>query len=453
MTTRVLILGAGFGGLELSTTLAEALSDEVEITLIDKADSFVFGFSKLDVMFAKRSPEAVRLHYRDLAAPRVRFRQETVTSIDPEARTVVTDLDTYEADVLVVALGADLDPADTPGLVEAGNEFYTVAGAERLRDVIATFTHGHAVVGVTSAPFKCPPAPSEAAFLLDAYLREHGHRDACDISVVIPFGMPIPPSPETSKAIVAGFADRGITFVPDRLVRSLDADAHEAVLDDDTRMPYDLFLGVPRHRVPEVVAASGMTVDGWVPVDPSTLATSFPGVYAVGDVTSVGTPKAGVFAEGAARVLAANLIAQIRGRDGDAAYDGTGSCYIEFGDLQVARVDVDFFSGPSPTGTFVEPSEDLAIAKALFRKDRAARWFGELPGRMSNVPADVRTVQLGEFTAEHAELIVERLEVRGIVWWTKQPGWVSQIWERGVWLFVDKERLDEAREVADSIAT
>ena len=313
MPTSVLVLGAGFGGLELSTRLSEVLGDRVDITLIDRADAFVFGFAKLAVMFGQRAPEDVRLHYGDLTTPHVRFRQETITAIDPEARRVTTDLDTYEADVLVVALGAGYDIAATPGLAEAGNEFYSVAGAEALRDVLPGFRAGTAIVGVCGPSFKCPPAPSEAALMLDGYLRERGVRDDVRIQVVIPFGRPIPPSPETSEALVATFAERDIDFIPERRVVTLDAITHEAVLDDDRRLPYDLFLGVPVHKVPSVVERSGLAVDGWIPVEPTTLATRFPNVYAVGDVTSVGTPKAGVFAEGAARVVADQLIAQIRG--------------------------------------------------------------------------------------------------------------------------------------------
>ena len=83
----MLILGAGFGGLELSTRLSEELGDQVDVTLIDRGDSFVFGFSKLDVMFGTQSPEAVRLHYRDLARPHVRFRQKrSPRSIRPGSR-------------------------------------------------------------------------------------------------------------------------------------------------------------------------------------------------------------------------------------------------------------------------------------------------------------------------------------------------------------------------------
>jgi len=380
MTTSVLVLGAGFGGLELSTRLSEGLGDQVEVTLIDRADAFVFGFSKLDVMFGKRSPEAVRLRYGDITTPHVRFRQETITSIDPDARRVTTDLETYEADVLVVALGADHDLAATPGLAEAGNEFYSVAGAEVLRGLLPSFEGGTAIVGVCGAPFKCPPAPSEAAILLDGYLRERGVRDDVAIQVVIPFGTPVPPSPATSEAILATFAERGIGFVPDRRVAALDPATREAVLDDGRRLPYDLFLGVPVHRVPAVVEDSGMTEGGWIPVDPGTLATRFEGVYAVGDVTSVGTPKAGVFAEGAARVVADHLIARIRGESAPPGYDGTGSCYIEFGSHEVARVDVDFFSTPGhPTGTFVPPSAQTSAEKADWAASRRARWFGPAP--------------------------------------------------------------------------
>jgi sulfide:quinone oxidoreductase len=376
MRLRVVVLGAGFGGLELSAILSEALSDGLDLTLIDKNDSFFFGYSKLDVMFGRKTPDAVRIAYRNIVKPGVRFLQEEITAIDPATRRVTTDNGTYDADVLVVALGADYEPGATPGLAEGGNEFYSFAGAERLREVLPTFSKGRAIVGVTSTPFKCPPAPSEAALLLHDHLTARGVRDACEISLVMPFGVPIPPSPASSRALLAAFAERGITFVPNRLVRALDPARRVAILDDESEMPYDLFLGIPKHCVPGVVAASGMTENGWIPVNPKNLATRFPGVYAVGDVTSVGTPKAGVFAEGAARVVAAALIAEQQGGEQPSTYTGAGSCYVEFGGDRVGRVDVDFLSGPSPTGSFVEPSVALVAEKQHFGSSRRARWFG-----------------------------------------------------------------------------
>jgi sulfide:quinone oxidoreductase len=376
MANRVVVLGAGFGGLELATVLSEALGDDVAVTLIDKNDSFVFGYSKLDVIFGRTSMAAVRLPYRDIAKPGVRFLQENITAIDPEARVVVTDDGVHEADYLVVALGADYDLDATPGLAEVGNEFYSTAGAERLAELLPGFTKGRALVGVCAAPFKCPPAPSEAALLLHDDLLTRGVREDCEISFVIPFGSPVPPSPETSRALVAAFAERNIEFVPGRRVTSLEPDRRVAVLDDSSEMPYDLFLGVPKHRAPDVVIASGMTEDGYVPVSSQTLETRFPGVYAVGDVATVGVPKAGVFAEGAARVVAASLVARLRNVGQPEAYAGLGSCYIEFGAGRVGRVDVDFLSGPNPTGTYHEPSIALVAEKHEFGSSRRARWFG-----------------------------------------------------------------------------
>lgn len=376
MKRRVVVLGAGFGGLELTALLSEAMADRLDLTLIDKNDSFVFGYSKLDVMFGRKPPAAVRLDYRAIVKPGVRFRRETITAIDPHARRVTTTGGSYEADFLVVALGADYDFAATPGLAEGGHEFYSMAGAERLRAALPAFSKGRAIVGVAAAPFKCPPAPSEAALLLHDHLTERGVRGDCEISLVMPFGVPIPPSPATSKALLAAFAERGITFIPNRTVRALDPTRRMAILDDGKTMPYDLFLGVPKHRVPDVVAASAMAVDGWIPVDPKNLNTRFPGVYAVGDVANVGTPKAGVFAEGAARVVAAALIAEVIGGERPPAFDGKGTCYIEFGAGRVGRVDVDFLSGPSPTGSFIAPSTALVAEKQQFGASRRARWFG-----------------------------------------------------------------------------
>jgi sulfide:quinone oxidoreductase len=373
--TRVVVLGAGFGGLELSTTLSEALGDEVDVTLIDKNDAFVFGYAKLDVMFGRTTADAVRLPYADIAKPGVRFLRETITAIDPDARLVTTDAGAHEADVLVVALGADYDLDATPGLAEGGNEFYSVTGAERLGELLPGFSQGRAIVGVCGAPFKCPPAPSECALLLHDYLSARGIRDDCQISFVIPFGSPVPPSPDTSRALVEAFAERDIEFVPERRVSSIDPARRVAVLDDGTEMAFDLFLGVPRHRAPDVVLASGMAEDGYVPVNPQTLETRFPGVYAVGDVATIGVPKAGVFAERAAGVVARSLIAGLRGGERPGAYDGRGSCYIEFGGGRVGRVDVDFFSGPKPTGTFQEPSAALVAEKEHFGSSRRARWF------------------------------------------------------------------------------
>lgn len=376
MKLRVVVLGAGFGGLELTSILSETIGDDLDLTLIDQHDSFYFGFSKLDVMFGRKSPDAVKISYSSIVKPGVQFRKERITAIDPVKKIVTTQNNTYDADVLVVALGANYDIDATPGLEEFGNEYYSFKGAEKLRDVIPKFTSGNAIVGVCGAPFKCPPAPSEAALMLHDYLSDRGLRDACTISLVMPFGSPIPPSPDSSKALMKAFEERNIKFIPQRKVASLDQSKKSAILDDGTEMPFDLFLGIPKHVAPDVVLQSGMTENGWIPVDRGNLLTKFPNVYAVGDVTSVGTPKAGVFAEGAAKIAATNIIATYKGNENKSPYTGAGSCYIEFGKGEVGRVDVDFFSGPKPVGIHHGASAEMVADKEYFGSSRKARWFG-----------------------------------------------------------------------------
>lgn len=375
MKQRVVVLGAGFGGLELSTILSESLGDEVEVTLIDKSDTFVFGFSKLDVMFGHATLDTVRLPYRKFVKPGVRLLRETVKEINPTTRRVTTDTGTYDCDYLVLALGADYDVAATPGL-EGANEFYSVAGANVLREILPTFSKGRAIIGVCGAPFKCPPAPSECALMLHDFLTTRGVRSQCEITLVLPLPSPVPPSPETSRALIAAFAERDIKFMPSRRVAAVDPSRRVASLDDGTEMPYDLFLGVPKHHAPAVVQRSGMAEAGWVPVNPRTLETKFPNVYAVGDIANTGTPKAGVFAESAAKAVAASFVARIRGEGEISSYGGAGSCYIEFGAGRVGRVDIDFFSGPKPTGTYHEPSARLRAEKERFKTSRQMRWFG-----------------------------------------------------------------------------
>ncbi len=376
MKNRILILGAGFGGLELSTMLSEAFGDGIEVTLIDKSDSFYFGFSKLDVMFGHSKPDAVRLPYKKFVKPGVRLLRETISLVNPVAKRVTTDRGTHEADFLVIALGADYDFAATPGMADA-TEFYTLEGATRLGEMLRTFTQGAVLIAVGGAPFKCPPAPSEAALMMHDYLTTRGIRSACEITLILPLETPVPPSPETSRALLAAFAERNITFVADREMRLVDTRRREVTLDDGRVFPYDLLLGVPAIRAPKILEDSGMTEDGYVPVKPKTLETRFPDVYAVGDCARQGTPKAGVFAEGAARAVATALIARLRHNEAPVTHAGKGSCYIEFGAGRIGRVDVDFFSNPDgPTGTYYEPSVAMRADKEHFGSSRRARWFG-----------------------------------------------------------------------------
>ena len=378
MPEQVLILGAGFGGLEAATTLSDAFGKSIAVTLIDESDAFMVGFAKLDVQFGDATLDSVRAPYATFRREGVQLLHETVIAIDPAARNVTTDRNTYNADFIVIALGAGYDPDATPGFSESGGDLYTADNAPRIAERIRGFSSGRAVIGVCGAPYKCTPAPSEAALLLHETLAARGVRDRCEITLVVPMPSPIPPSPDTARALLAAFEESGIRFIPRRLVTSIDVPRRVVVLDDATELPYDLFLGVPKHRAPQAVIDAGLNdgdADGFIPVDPATLRTRFEGVYAVGDVTRIGGPKAGAFAEKQGRAAAESIIATLRGGE-PAAYDGRGSCYVEFGAGRVGRVDVDTLAGPTPAGVFVAPSAAVAAEKREFSVQRRARWFG-----------------------------------------------------------------------------
>ena len=372
----VVILGAGFAGLELATRLSETLVDEVHTTLIDQNDSFSFGFSKLDVLFGRKSSSDILLHYDDISREGVEFRRERVTSIDPESRHVTTDAGSYEADILVVALGADYDRAATPGFEEGGVEYYSVAGAERMRNVLADFDSGTILIGILGHPYKCPPAPFEGALLLHDHFVERGIRDAVEIRMAGPMAAPVPITQEMSQSILDALTAREIEYMPNQGLAALDADKNEVQLASGGSIPYDLFVGIPVHRAPEVVERAGLAVNGWVPVEKTNLATPFPDVYAVGDVTALPIAKAGVFAEAAARVVADDIAARLHGDQLERPYEGAGTCYLEFGGGMVGMVEANFFGGPKPTARLVGPSRELAADKVEFASTRRDRWFG-----------------------------------------------------------------------------
>jgi sulfide:quinone oxidoreductase len=378
MKKHVLILGAGFGGLELASRLSETIPDAVRVTLLDRNDAFFFGFSKLEVMLGRQSAEEVKLYYNDVAKESVEFRQETVIGIDAAARRVTTDARSYDADFIVVALGADYDFAATPGFQEGGHEYYSLAGAQRLRNALAEFDGGRVLVSVLGQPFKCPPAPFEGSFLLHEYFTQRGIRDSVQMSTTFPMQRPVPVTGAVSQMFRDGLADRGVEELPQNLVTGIDPTTRTAQLASGQTLPYDLFVGIPVHRAPHVLTESGLTVNGWVPVNQDNLRTQFPGVYALGDVcTGPRTvPKAGIFAESAALVVADDIAAAISGVEPPAPFEGSGICYAEFGAGLVSKVEVNFLRGEAPEAQRHDPSREYALEKAEFGAIRRARWFG-----------------------------------------------------------------------------
>ena len=234
------------------------------------------------------------------------------------------------------------------------------------------------LVAVLGQPFKCPPAPFEGAFLIHEHFLGRGIRDRIELAMAFPMQRPVPVTGEVSQMFRDGLASRGIEELPQHLVTGIDPERNVAQLASGETREFDMFVGIPVHRAPSLLTESGLAENGWIPVDQSNLRTRFPQVYALGDVCSGPrtVPKAGIFAEAAALVVADDIGAAITGGEPPAPYEGSGVCYAEFGDGLVSKVEVNFLRGDAPAAQRHDPSREFAAEKAEFGAVRRERWFG-----------------------------------------------------------------------------
>ena len=376
---RVLILGGGFGGIATAVALRSRLDDDDEVVLVDRRDVFVMGLRKtwhvlgISPLAYGERPLAM------LQRQGIRVIHGEITAIDPDQRTAAVDSDVIGADELVIALGARHAVEEVPGLHEHGFDAWTQEGLEHVSGAVAGFHGRRVAIGIFGVPYSCPPGPYELALLLSDRLEERGV-DA-EVSVFSPTPIPLPILGATGgEPLSRRLADRGIAFVPGRVAASVQAGRVEFA--DGEPLPFDLLLGVPPHRVPPVLAHAGLApADGWVAVDPATLATSYPGVHAIGDCTVIGLvngmpmPKAGVFAQKEGEVVAERIAARLRGEEPTATFDGAGACFVEMGGGQASQVQGQFL-GDQVRVALTEPSEAQRIEKERFEADRLTAWFG-----------------------------------------------------------------------------
>jgi sulfide:quinone oxidoreductase len=364
--TTTVILGGGFGGLSAANTLRRLLAPEHEIVVVDETPRFYVGAGKTWIMLGERSFEQISQSREALLAPGIRFVQAKVTKIDLADHSVALQGAALKWDHLVIALGAEMNLAKVPGLAEAAHTFYTVEGAQRLKPVLERFTGGDIAILIPKVPFKCPPAPYEAALLLRRWLEKRGLADKTRIALYTVEGAPMATAgPEMGAYIRSELAQAGIGYFTQKNPKRADAATQRVQFEDGSDARYDLLIAVPPHEAPQVVRDAGLTgPSGWIPVEPKTLQVKQPAgvqdVYAAGDITAVplpgryrpeialSLPKAGVFAEAHGRIAAQQIAAKIVGRAPEESFDGKGYCYLETGAKRAVKADGSFFELPHP---------------------------------------------------------------------------------------------------------
>lgn len=379
----ILVLGGGIGGVVVATRLRKKLPPEHRVVLVEKNSSYVFQPSFLWLMTGLRTPEKISRPLSRLDKLGIERIRGEITHIDPQQKTVRVDDRELQGDYLVLALGVEYAPESIPGLAEAGHTFYHLAGAEALRDARLKVQRGRIVIMVSSIPYKCPAAPSEAAMLLEYDCRKRKIRDAVQIDLYTPEPGPMGlAGPENSKMIRQMVEAKGIGFHPEHAVTEVDTTGKRIHFSNGNSAEFDFLVYVPPHRAPGVVLEAGLVGEsGWVPVDRQTLETKFPGVYAIGDVTgiplSVGKPlpKAGVFAHGQGEVVANNLIHNITGKGKPQVFDGHGECFLESGDGKAGLGRGNFFAEPAPQIKLHKPSRTMHLGKVAFEKYWLYEWF------------------------------------------------------------------------------
>ncbi|HLB04299.1 MAG TPA: FAD-dependent oxidoreductase [Gaiellaceae bacterium] len=380
-TTRTLILGAGFGGLTVATELKRLLGTDHEVVLVDRNEYFSMGLRKLWELVGHATVADGSRSRNALAERGIRVIREEIREIDPVARAMATDAGTIEADYLVIALGAVSRPDLVDGLVEHGHDVWDLAGVPAAAEALARFDGGRIVILIAGAPYPCPPAPYECAFHVHEHLLSRRLRDRSEIvvSTVQPLLMPNA-GREGSAWMGEQLTQRGISHRAGSKVERIEPGRVVLV---DGEVEFDLLIGVPPHRAPAVVSASGLTGEGgWITVNPATLETSYPRVFAIGDVTQIllanglPLPKAGAIAELEGVSVAAAIAADVQGGGAPPPFDGSGSCFIEMGTAAAALVVGDWYATPEPRVAIAEPDAAHAAEKRLFETERLQRWFG-----------------------------------------------------------------------------
>ena len=372
---RIVILGGGVGGTLTANLLVRKLrrkveQGDVEVVLVDATGAHVYqpGFMYI-AMGGERETKLTKPERALLDDP-VRLIVGSVTRVDPEAQLVtLTDGEVMHYDQLVISTGARILPEAIEHFDTEAHHFYTADAARRLRHALDSFTGGQIVIGIASMPYKCPPAPLEVAFLIEAELRERGLRDRAEMHYCSPIGRAF--TIESVNSMVTPILEeKGIELHTFFNVETIDKERKVVQSLEGEELPYDLLILVPPHKGQQFLMDSGLAPapGGWLPTDRHTLRVGGrENVYALGDATDLPLSKAGSTAHFEAPVVTERIVAAIDGREVDhkhGDYLGKVMCFFEIGDGKGTLLQFDYDHPPRPP----KPNQLWHLGKIVFNK-------------------------------------------------------------------------------------
>ena len=377
--TDILILGGGFGGLAAANELRQGLPADAKITVVDKKDYFMMDLVKLWILNGTREFETSKRPLHSITRKGIDFINEEIVKIDPKNKKVTTNSKELSYDYLIIALGVELAPEQIPGLSENGLSLYDINDVPKIREQVRKLKSGKIAMAIMGMPYKCPPAPFEAALLIRAMQKEAGINGSVQVDFYSLAPLTLPAGgPQVSEEVLQLLKSKEINF--HGLHKTISV-GKNSLRFENSETNFDLLLAVPPHKVPAVVVESGLAQKGkFISVD-RTCQTSFENVYAIGDVNEImvtdkiAVPKAGIFAEGEGVTVAKNIISQIRKEQEKEVFDGKGGCFVEVGKKNAGYLQVDMFASPNPVTLLKEPSQEHFVEKEKFEKDRLEKWL------------------------------------------------------------------------------
>jgi len=392
---RILILGAGFGGLTAANFLRKKLSSlststDYKISIIDQKNYFMMGLVNLWILSGIRTLDDSKIDLNRLGNRRIVYLNNKITEIDLSSKAVkITGSLTPEIkyDYLIIALGSEYATNEVGGFLENGGfNLYDPEQVPKLREKLLSLKKGKIAICIASVPYKCPPAPYEASLLINDILVKNGTRGSIDIDIYTPAPITLPVAGAKVSQDVLNLLDNNhVNFHPLYKIRTV-LNMEMIEFENGNLINYDVLIGILPHKVPDVVRNSGLVKQGqkWIKVDKFSLKTEYENVFAIGDVTeikvneNVAIPKAGVFAEAQAKVVSQQIVDDIvndKNKLSPQRFDGKGFCFMEVGNERAGYVAADFYHEDGPITILEQPSAESYKMKLDFERSRVNEWL------------------------------------------------------------------------------